>query len=159
MFRFWYRFIPENTSIISRGAVDLAYSRIAPHLSEYMGAVFEEICKQYLWHELLKGNTPVNFSDLGRWWGNNPKTKQQTEIDIMGTEGKEKAIFGECKWTNADIDTGVLDTLVERSELFNFNSKHLYLFAKNGFTQGCIEKAKEYKNVTLVNYADILNEK
>ena len=38
---------------ISRGAVELAYSRIAPYLSDYMGAVFEEICKQYLWHRLL----------------------------------------------------------------------------------------------------------
>ena len=48
MFRFWYRFVPENTSLISRGAADLAYSRIAPELSAYMGGVFEEICKQYL---------------------------------------------------------------------------------------------------------------
>ena len=28
MFRFWYRFVPENTSIISRGATDLAYKRL-----------------------------------------------------------------------------------------------------------------------------------
>ena len=34
MFRFWYRFVPENSSIISRGAVELAYSRIAPYLSD-----------------------------------------------------------------------------------------------------------------------------
>lgn len=49
MFRFWYRIVPENISIISRGAVELAYNRIAPELSVYMGGVFEEICKQYLW--------------------------------------------------------------------------------------------------------------
>ena len=59
MFHFWYRFVPENTSIISRGAVDLAYSRIAPELSSYMGSVFEDICKQYLWKLLLDGNSPV----------------------------------------------------------------------------------------------------
>ena len=46
MFRFWYRFVPENTSVISRGAADLAYKRIAPELSSYMGGVFEDICKQ-----------------------------------------------------------------------------------------------------------------
>lgn len=39
MFRFWYRFVPVNTSIISRGAVELAYKRIEPHLSDYMGNV------------------------------------------------------------------------------------------------------------------------
>ena len=56
MFHFWYRFVPENTSIISRGAVDLAYSRIAPELSSYMGSVFEDICKQYLWKLLLEAS-------------------------------------------------------------------------------------------------------
>ena len=43
MFRFWYRFVPENNSIIARGAADLAYKRIEPYLSDYMGKVFEEI--------------------------------------------------------------------------------------------------------------------
>ena len=40
-FRFWYRFVPENNSIIARGAADLAYKRIEPYLSDYMGKVFE----------------------------------------------------------------------------------------------------------------------
>ena len=107
MFHFWYRFVPENTSIISRGAVDLAYSRIAPELSSYMGSVFEDICKQYLWKLLLEGKCAVNFTDLGRWWGANPKTKSQEEIDIMGTD-KDTALFAECKWTNEKVDLGVL---------------------------------------------------
>ena len=34
MFRFWYRFVPDNNSIISRGAADLAYKRIEPALSD-----------------------------------------------------------------------------------------------------------------------------
>ncbi len=55
MFRFWYRFIPENSSMIVRGAVDVVYKRMEPYLSDYMGKVFEEICKQYLWKLLLTG--------------------------------------------------------------------------------------------------------
>ena len=35
MFRFWYRFVPENTSVISRGATDLAYSRICLLYTSY----------------------------------------------------------------------------------------------------------------------------
>lgn len=155
MFRFWYRFIPENTSVISRGATDLAYKRIEPVLSTYMGSVFEEICKQFLWNQLLDGKSPINFSDLGRWWGANPKTKTQEEIDIMGTD-KDSALFAECKWTNEKVDTGVLDTLVKRSELFNFKEKHFYLFAKTGFTKGCIDSANMMGNVTLVNYFDMI---
>ena len=46
MFRFWYRFVPENSSMIARGAADLVFKRIEPHLATYMGKVCEEICKQ-----------------------------------------------------------------------------------------------------------------
>lgn len=155
MFRFWYRFVPENTSIISRGATDLAYKRIASELSSYMGGVFEEICKQYLWRLLIEDECAVNFSDIGRWWGANPKTKSQEEIDIIGTD-KDTALFAECKWTSEKVDLVVLETLVERSTLFSFKKKHFYLFAKTGFTKGCINKAVEMGNVTLVVYEDML---
>ena len=156
MFRFWYRFVPENTSIISRGASELAYRRIEPELPTYMGAVFEEICRQYLWKCLLKGTCPVNFNDLGRWWGTNPKTRTQEEIDIMGSD-KDTALFGECKWKNENVDLGVLETLVERSRLFHFKETYFYLFSKTGFTKGCVERANELGNVILVTYEEMLN--
>lgn len=156
MFRFWYRFVPNNNSVIMRGAADIVYRRIEPQLSEYMGAVFEEICKQYLWNLLLNGNSPVEFSELGRWWGNDPIEKKQTEIDIMGEQDKKTALFGECKWTNEKVDLGVLETLIKRSNLFSYVNVHLYLFSRSGFTKGCIDKANELGNVSLVTYADML---
>lgn len=157
MFRFWYRFVADSTSIISRGADELAYKKIEPYLSDYMGAVFEDISKQYLWSILLKGDCPVNFTDIGRWWGTNPKTRTQEEIDIVGFESKETALFAECKWTNDKVDSGVLDKLVVRSQLFNHTKKYFFLFSKSGFTQGCIDKATQLGNVALVEYKDMLN--
>ncbi|MCM1467167.1 MAG: ATP-binding protein [Alistipes sp.] len=156
MFRFWYRFVPENSSIIARGAADLAYKRIKPHLPDYMGKVFEEICRQYLWKLLLNGEAPVVFKDLGRWWGTNPSAREQVEIDIMGEQDKETALFGECKWTGEKVDVGVLEKLIRRSQMFHYDKVHLYLFAKNGFTKGCMDKADTMRNVTLVTYDDIL---
>ncbi|MFI3169669.1 MAG: ATP-binding protein [Faecalibacterium sp.] len=156
MFRFWYRFVPSNQSIIARGATELAYQRIAPHLSNYMGDIFEEICKQYLWNLLLSGKSPVDFSDLGRWWGNNPKTKSQEEIDIMGVADNDCALFAECKWTNEPLDLAVLEKLVERSALFHYSEKHYYLFSKSGFTKGCMDRANTLPHVTLVAYSDMV---
>ena len=156
MFRFWYRFIPENLSIIARGATDLAYRRIAPHISDYMGHVFEEICKQYLWHVLLHDASPVQFTDLGRWWGTDPTTRKQTEIDIMGVQDKCTALFGECKWTEEKVNYHVLETLEHRSSLFSYPHVTLYLFAKTGFTDTCIEEAKKRGNVQLVTYPMIV---
>ena len=156
MFRFWYRFVPENTSLIARGAIDIVYKRIEPQLSDYMGKVFEEICKQYLWKQLLDGRSPVEFNSLGRWWGNDPVRKCQAEIDIMGREDKDTALFAECKWTNEKTDLSVLETLVGRGELFSYKKKYYFLFSKSGFTKGCAEKAKELGNVSLVTYGDIV---
>ncbi len=156
MFRFWYRFVPSNTSIISRGAIDLAYQRIAPEISSYMGGIFEEVCKQYLWMLLIEGDCPVGFGDIGRWWGTNPATRSQEEIDIMGSD-KDSAFFAECKWTNEHVDRSVLDTLVERSKLFHFKKKYYYLFAKSGFTSGCISQASKMGNVFCVTYNEMLD--
>lgn len=156
MFRFWYRFVLENNSLIARGAADLVYRRIEPKLSGYMGKVFEEICKQYLWTLLLDGKSPVEFISLGRWWGNDPVEKVQAEIDILGEQDKTTALFGECKWTNEKIDLGVLETLIHRSRLFPYSKVHYCLFSKSGFTKGCMERANELGNVTLIEYEDIL---
>jgi len=156
MFRFWYRFVPENASMIARGASDLVYKRIEPYFSDYMGKVFEDICRQYLWKLLISGNTPIEFTSLGRWWGNDPVHRCQAEIDIMGEQDKNTALFGECKLTNEKVDLGVLETLIERSNIFSYKTKYFYLFSKLGFTKGCTDKAKELRNVFLINYDKII---
>jgi len=158
MFRFWYRFVLDNNSIIVRGAADRVYKRIEPYLSNYMGKVFEDICTQYLWKLLLDGKCPVEFNSLGRWWGTDPAEKKQNEIDIMGEQDKDTALFAECKWTNEKVDLGVLETLVKRSRLFSYTNMHYFLFSKSGFTKGCSDKANEMGNVTLVSYAEIVGE-
>lgn len=159
MFYFWYRFVLDNNSLIARGAADLAYKRIAPQLPNYMGRVFEEICKQYLWKQLLAGNAPIEFISLGRWWGNDPIQKSQAEIDIMGEQDSETALFAECKWRNEKVDLDILETLIERSRLFHYKNVHYYLFSKSGFTKECMDKAKEMGNVTLVSYGDMISGK
>ncbi len=149
MFRFWYRFVQNNMSLISRGATDLVFNRIKPCLSTYMGPIFEQICTQYLWKLLLKGDSPIAFNALGRWWGPNPKTKSQEEIDIMGTD-HDSALFAECKWINELVDSEILETLLNRGNLFSYKHKYFYLFSKRGFTKSCIAQAKEHSSVTLV---------
>ena len=156
MFYFWYRFVPDNASAIARGAENLVYKKIKSELNDYMGRVFEEICKQYLWKLLLEGQIPVEFTSLGRWWGNDPRKKAQTEIDIMGEQDSNSAVFAECKWRNENVDLDVLETLIDRSGLFHYTKVHYFLFSKTGFTKGCMEKAEEMGNVTLVRYADIV---
>ena len=77
----------------------------------------------------------------------------------MGEQDKNTALFGECKWTNEKVGLGVLETLIERSNLFAYQKKHFFLFSKSGFTKGCIEKAKLLGNVTLKTYTDMIHDK
>ena len=156
MFIFWYKFVQNNTSVINRGFADIAYKKIEPQITGFMGAVFEEICKQYMWQLLIQDRVPIEFTDLSRWWGTDPRTRSQTEIDIIGKSDTDDYLFGECKWTNEKVDLAVLETLISRSELFNCKNKHFYLFAKKGFTKGCIEMADAMGNVTLVCYSDMI---
>jgi len=157
LFRFWYRFVPDNIASINRGLTDAVYKKISPMISDYMGAVFEDICIQYLWKLREQGKVKTEFTDLGRWWGNDAKNKCEAEIDIMSTDGADSALFCECKWTNEKVDAGVLNTLVERGQLFHYKKMQFYLFAKNGFKKGCIEKADELGNVTMVTFDEIIN--
>ena len=155
MFKFWYRFVPENNSLISRGAVEPAMNRIKPALSDYMGAIFEEICKQYLWKRLIDGTCAVNFSDIGRYWGSDPQTKSQFEIDIMGEEDKNSALFAECKWKNEKTDVPVLEKLIHNSNLFHYARVHLCIFSKSGFTEKCKALAEQMKNVELIDFSQM----
>ena len=51
-----------------------------------------------------------------------------------------------------------IKTLVDRSGLFHYTKLHYFLFSKTGFTKGCMDKAEEMGNVTLISYKDIVKE-
>ena len=136
-FRFWYRFVPQNTSAITAGRTDKIYdSVIKRHFSDYMGLVYEQMCKEYLF--LYAENLPIILSDIGQWWGNDAKEKKEVQIDIVGTpvEGKEY-IIGSCKYRNEPIGVDELELLKHYAEVFGKGEKyHYYIFSKSGFTKG-----------------------
>lgn len=155
MFQFWYRFIPANLALISMGAAERAYKRIDAQISVYMGFVFENMCRQYLWQENLKGNLPIDFNDMGRWWGNDPIEKKQTEIDILADNDENEAIFAECKWRNESVGERELKDLQHQSTLFHYRRNILVLFSKSGFTDGCKQLADSIGDVLLIDYKDM----
>ena len=156
MFRFWYRFIPNQMALIQNGLPERAYEAIEKEFSAFMGRVFEDICNEYMWLRNAAEKLPVRFAEMGRWWGNDPEKRSEAEIDIVATDGQD-AIFGECKWTNEPVSLGELELLDERSKLLRFRNKHLFLFAKRGFSKSCIEQAAKMENVTLVSFAEMMD--
>lgn len=151
MFDFWYRFIPINKAQIERNRDDLAWQYVDKNLNGYMGHVFEKICVDYLWENI--DSLPFVFSNIGKWWGPNPQTRKEEEIDILAVAGNQ-ALVAECKWRNAKTDTNVLNTLIDRANLLPYKEKYLYVFSKSGFTDQAIQFAKR-NNIELIAYNDM----
>jgi AAA+ ATPase superfamily predicted ATPase len=156
LFRFWYRFIPDIMDIIQRDNPQRAYEFIEAGLPAYIGSTFEDICGQYLWQENNADRLPFFFQKIGRWWGNDPIKRRESEIDLLALRGKTHAMFCECKWTNQKIDKSLLDTLIEKSQPFHFSKKYYCLFSKNGFTSGCEKAAASMDNVKLASLKDMV---
>ena len=155
MFLFWYRFVRPNLSGIMRGIGETIYEvSVKPQISHFMGYIFEEICKQYLYLPQIYMTLPFPAGEFARWWRNNPKKKRQEEIDLMAENGSE-AIFGECKWRIEPADVDILETLQERSGLFHYQKQSYMIFSKSGFTEKLKLREKEEENVRLISFEDM----
>ena len=156
MFLFWYRFVRPNQSAVSRGLGEFIYqNHVRNQISDYMGQVYEDICRQYIYKPAIYVGLPIMISDLGRWWGNNPQKKCQEEIDLMAVVDRQ-AIFCECKWRNEQVSSDVIRTLEERSELFSFTEKWLYVFSKSGFTADAYEYIRGKERIVLIAFEEML---
>lgn len=156
LFRFWYRFVAPNRSTIERHMPQRALRAVQQGLAGYMGAVFERICADWLWRCNAAGSLPVEFDQLGRWWGNDPVAKREEEIDVVCLDGKQPVVVGECKWQNRPVDASVVQTLAHRAALIGADANARYfVFAKEGFTDGCRELAASMGNTYLVPFDEM----
>ncbi|MCO6558878.1 MAG: ATP-binding protein [Bifidobacterium sp.] len=155
-FHFWYRFVLSNMSLIQSGHVDLAATRVMGGISDFMGPVFESICKQWLWANNGTDKLPFLLIDAGRWWGADPSTRQQEEIDIVATgDDPRDMLFCECKWRSVPSNTKELETLKHRATLLHPEHSRYMLFSKNGFDKPLQLEARNDPDATLVAFADM----
>lgn len=154
-FRFWYRFVPRNMSMIGSGKFFSIYEKaVKQQISDYMGLVFEKMCQEYL----LKyaEDLPIMLSEIGQWWGTDSRLKKEVQIDIVGTpvEGNEY-IIGSCKYKNEKIGIDELELLRHYAKVFGYGEKyHYFIFSKGGFTEGLLNAA-ENGEVTLFTLEDL----
>lgn len=144
MFRFWYAFIPKATSIIEIGQGDLYFDQVVkPQIHNYMGSVFEEMCRYYTLKEGICGAFGNTLTDVGTWWGTESlqrgtkKVQQSADIDVVGISELDKtAVLGECKFKKEKIDKNVYDTLLRRSAVIGgkYRIIRFLFFSLSGYT-------------------------
>lgn len=157
-YKFWYRYVFSNQSYYAMLGVEKACDEIMEEINDYMGPIFETICKQYLIRLAKKGELPFVPYTIGKWWGNNPIIKAQDDIDILAFDKKnESAIFCECKFRNKPMPMEEYDDLVVATEMFkHLKKKYMMFISKSGFTESVQRRARE-EGTILLTLEDLLN--
>ena len=154
-FRFWYRFVPINMSMIDSGRIEKTYPHaVKRYFPDYMGLIFEKMCRDYLLY--YADHLPIELSEIGQWWGTDPKKKKQIQIDIVGTpvSGKDY-IIGSCKYRSEKIGVDELERIRDYASVFGKGDNyHYYIFSKGGFTEGLLQ-AQERGEVRLITLDDL----
>jgi len=157
-YKFWYRFVFSNQSYHAMLGVEKAYEEIMEEINDFMGLVFEDICRQYFIRLAKAGKLPFTPYMIGKWWGNNPAIKAQDDIDILAVDKKnEKAIFCECKFRNKPMPMEEYDDLVAATEIFpHLKQKQLMFISKAGFSDPVQRRAKG-EGAILLTLNDLFN--
>ena len=157
LFRVWHRFILPHRQTIERGIAARALRALETGMATYMGPVFEDICRQWLWRQYAGGRLDFAFDAVGRWWGGDAAEKREAELDIVCLEGKRAVALGECKWRDTAFPASDLERLVERGRLVRAAATApVYAFAKSGFTEACREMSARNPAICLVDFAQMV---
>lgn len=152
--KFWYRFVLPYQSLIESGNSSLVFNQmITPNLSQYMGDIFEDVCRQYVhhyWHEKIE----IAPTRVGAHWDS------ELEIDIVTNNIDESIWFGECKWWKSSVGENVLNQLIEKVEKLSIQFKtdpKYMLFSSSGFTDELTERATN-EDVYLFDLDDLYSD-
>jgi uncharacterized protein len=152
---FWYRFSLPNASPIAAGHAHEVWSHaVEPYLDDYMGGLFEWICRDYTrlyGPEIL----PRAAQEVGQIWA------ADYDIDVAGRMLDNTFFSGECKWWNTAIGQNVLEHLqvATRGNSYFAERKgepHYLLFSRSGFSDQVRESGAEDRRIHLVGPRELL---
>lgn len=142
-FRFWFRFVFPNRSLLERGRVKDVMKVVKRDLDTYMGAAFEDCCRE--WVGRYADEAMPASQQLGCWWSRDG----QTEVDVVGTSRGRYDLLASCKW-DRKASSAVLGRLLEhRDSLARADGAKLAIFAR-GFAPELQRRAAE-EEVTLID--------
>lgn len=128
---FWHRSIARLVNAGSLGLVPperLWDEVVAPELDDYMGPVFEEVCRDF-----VRQTDRLPFSPLrvGEWWD----AASQNQVDVVAVGARGELLVAECKWGR--VTAAHLATLRGRAqrvatELGKVQKVHAALFTARG---------------------------
>lgn len=143
-FHFWFRFVGRNSTMVELEREESLYDEIIkPDLNGFLGDRFEAFCRESLEDENGSGTLPLLFTKIGRWWGTNPRTRSQEEIDLVASSADGSMLFCECKWRTTPATEADIRKLLERMKLIPCTRAHGMVFSRSGYTKDAVKTARE----------------
>ncbi len=133
--QFWHAFVAD---VRARGLATLAepeevWARyVAPRFEEYVGAAFEEACRQFVARS-RHAALPFRPVQVGRWWS----ADSAEEVDVVALDGEGGLLVGECKW--GPVGSRELDTLKRRAALVAAELPRVTSLTRALFSAGGLE--------------------
>jgi hypothetical protein len=113
--RFWYRFVQPNRSRLETGGARQVWAkRVEPLLNDYMGKVFEGICREAYTRHHESWGLP-GAVDWARWEGKD-RNRRPIEVDIVARLDDGRILTGEVKWSSKPVDASVHTDLMRDLE-------------------------------------------
>ncbi len=141
-FRFWFRFVFPNRSLLERGRVKAVLKTVERDLDTFMGLAFEDCCRA--WAGLHAGDSLPASQQLGSWWSRDG----QTEIDVVGLSRGRYDLLASCKWDRRAPAATLSQLLAHRDAIGRAGSAHLAIFAR-GFAPE-LERGASEEEVALI---------
>ncbi len=155
---FWFRFVMPRTSEIEQGLGPIVAKRLPEaQLAGYLGHRFERVCAEWLREQAIADSVPIQATSVGSWWGTNPTTHAQDDIDVLAADKEAKTLLiGECKYRESFDETAELADLESKRDLIkDYSVSHIALFSKTPVSAGTREKYQARKDVLLVSLDEL----
>jgi len=146
LFRFWFRFIGKNATVMELENYDSVRKAIKNELPMLASIVFEDAVIEII--KKLNGKQwngmPINVEALGQWWD-----RKGEQIDVCGHAGNV-LLLGEVKWRNEQTDADIPRDLLRKKAYMTRGTKLeqyrpvLFVVSKTGFTEAAKRFMQEH---------------
>ena len=157
MLSFWFKYVSRAISLINAGhGRQFFETQICPKLHDFMGRVFEKICREYLFLKAGSDDFPLvteieNFQKSVLDPHGNPI---QIELDLVGKNLNDLLLVAECKFQNQKVDLDLIKLLQEKVSYINSKKLCLCIFSLSGFTDEAMAHAKD-SGVKLISIEEL----
>jgi hypothetical protein len=153
---FWHRTVSRLVNAGSIGLVEperLWEEMVAPGLDDYMGPVFEEVCRDFV---RRTDRLPFRPLRVGEWWD----ARSTSQVDVVATGTNGELLVGECKWGR--VTAMHLASLRERAqavatELGSVSQIHTALFSGRNEADDTVRREAETGATLYFSAEDLRN--